>query len=165
MKSIAFACTALSLAACTATPSTPAPYTYLRSERPGPDYRVFVSKPLDGHAAGGGAVTRQVKLFEKAIDEHGTLAVCGFYTVEMTDSGGRISAQGPDRIIREQLASPNSILQLNGETVGDLTFFKPYNPSDGEVRANCVATRLPWRESYGKARVAYRWPALSLHNG
>jgi hypothetical protein len=166
MKSIVFGAAALSLAACAAVaPQKPAPYTFLRTERPGPDYRAYLTKPFEGHAQGGQAVTRQVKLFGKATNENGVLALCGFYTVEMLDTSGRASSEGPDRIIREQLSSPNSTLLLDGEIVGDLSFLRPYSLADGEVRANCVATRLPWRESYAKAKVAYHWPPLSLHNG
>lgn len=165
MKSIIFATVAVSLGACAVTPQTPEPYTYIRSERPGPDYHAFLARPSEGHAAGGAAVTRQVKLFAKPLNENGTLALCGFYTVEMTDTEGRASPEGPDRLIREQLNSPNATLALDGQIVGDLSFLRPHGPGDGEVRANCVATRLPWKDAYAKARPTYHWPALSLHNG
>jgi hypothetical protein len=101
-------------------------------------------------------------MFGKALNENGVLALCGFYTVDMVDTLGRISPEGPDRVIREQLGSPNSVLWLDGEVVGNLTFMRPHGPSE-ELQANCVTTRIPWKESFAKAKVRFQWPALSLH--
>jgi hypothetical protein len=129
------------------------PYEQIGTRKAEPDYRKL---ELSLHGNGGASGDMPVAIFIKAFPSNGRLALCGYYTA----SGGGLMTD----LLAQMLSSNDSVLQINNETVGNLSFLYPNPKGAGptDATANCVLARPSWKPVYATGPLRLSVPSARM---
>ena len=129
------------------------PYEQIGTRKADRDYRKL---EFSVHGSGGASGVMPVAVFIKAFPSNGRLALCGYYTA----SGGGAMTD----LLARMLANNDSVLEINNETVGNLSFLYPNAKGVGETdaTANCVLARPGWKPDYATGPLRLSMPSARM---
>jgi hypothetical protein len=129
------------------------PYEQIGTRKAERDYRRI---EFSVHGSGGASGDMPVAVFIKAFPSNGRLALCGYYVA----SGGGMMTD----LLAQMLSSNDSVLQINNETVGNLSFLYANAKGAGatDATANCVLARPAWKPAYATGTLNLSMPSARM---